>query len=60
MSVSFDPGETEMTVFWELMEYSVEYTVWLSHDDGGSPLSFKGVMISKAYTGDWKVNLERE
>ena len=60
VSVSFDPGETEMTVFWELMEYSVEYTVWLSHDDGGSPLSFKGVMISKAYTGNWKVNLERE
>ncbi len=50
---SFGPGVSRLEVYWGYDEYSVEYTVWLRHPDGGKPLSFSGIFNSKTYNGEW-------
>lgn len=54
-----EPGERTLTVYWGYDQYSVDYTIWLKHDDGGKPLSFSGSLTSKTCNGYW-VKLIRE
>lgn len=59
VAFSFGPGTSVLTLYWGYVEYWVDYTVWLVHDDGGKPLSFTGSMYSKAYDGAWVRTLDR-
>ena len=59
-SYNFRPWEMVLIkVEWGYWEYSIDYTVWLVHDGGGQPMSFRGTMYSKTYDGTWAKTVVR-
>ena len=56
-AVTLAPGANTVKMYWGYVEYEVPYTMWFTHSGGGRDLCFSGVFTSKAYNGEWRVEL---
>lgn len=55
--VTLMPGENAVIMYWGYVEYTVPYTMWFKHADGGRPRCMTGEFTSRAYDGRWRVEV---
>ena len=55
--VTLMPGENTVIMYWGYVEYTVPYTMWFKHADGGRPRCMTGEFKSRAYDGRWRVEV---
>lgn len=55
--VTLMPGENAVIMYWRYVEYTVPYTMWFKHADGGRPRCMTGEFTSRAYDGRWRVEV---
>jgi hypothetical protein len=55
--VTLMPGENAVIMYWGYVEYTVPYTMWFRHADGGRPRFMTGKFTSRAYDGRWRVEV---
>lgn len=55
--VTLMPGENTVIMYWGYVEYTVPYTMWFKHADGGRPRCMTGEFKSRAYDGRWRMEV---